>query len=193
MDPAVMAALVGIPATVLTAAVSAAAAYTGARAQARGAHRGPVDAVRRQHQRDAYAAFLQAAETYAHETQRNQAVHRASEEIPDIDPERIGQRARELRAEATEEMGGMRRTLPVVQLEGPDHVAELAEGVFSAAMTVRFEARTERRLAAWLQHRASTSSAGPPRDDPSHELTLAIVAYVTAARAYLNGGMRDRE
>ncbi|MGW1245226.1 hypothetical protein, partial [Streptomyces bobili] len=60
MDSAIIAALISAP----VAVVAAAAAYAAGRAQARGAHRGPVDAVRRQHQRDVYAAALAAAHTY---------------------------------------------------------------------------------------------------------------------------------
>jgi hypothetical protein len=77
MDPAVTAAIITTP----TAVIAAAAAYAAGRAQARGAHRGPVDAVRRQHQRDAYAEFLRAALSYQNSTQQVmhlvEQVHRA--------------------------------------------------------------------------------------------------------------------
>ncbi|MEU9575570.1 hypothetical protein AB0D62_38240 [Streptomyces massasporeus] len=57
MDPAITAAIV--------ATLTAVAAYAGARSQARSARRGPIDAVRRQHQRDAYAELTRAAWSYA--------------------------------------------------------------------------------------------------------------------------------
>jgi hypothetical protein len=60
MDATVTAALI----TAAAAALGAAPAYAAGRAQARGAHRGPVDAVRRQHQRDAYAELIRAAWHY---------------------------------------------------------------------------------------------------------------------------------
>ncbi|CAM5318591.1 hypothetical protein [Streptomyces chartreusis] len=60
MDPAVAAAIIGVP----VAIAAAGAAYAAGRAQGRGTHRGAVDAVRRQHQRDAYAAMLKAARAY---------------------------------------------------------------------------------------------------------------------------------
>ncbi|MCW8382430.1 hypothetical protein [Streptomyces justiciae] len=64
MDPAVAAALITTP----TAVLASAAAYAAGRAQARSAHRGPVDAVRRQHQRDAYAELSRAALSYLSST-----------------------------------------------------------------------------------------------------------------------------
>ncbi|MEU0300627.1 hypothetical protein ABZ252_14320 [Streptomyces sp. NPDC006175] len=63
MDSAGIAALI----TTLTAVLAAATAYAAGRAPARAAHRGPVDAVRRQHQREAYAALAtQAAKHESH-------------------------------------------------------------------------------------------------------------------------------
>ncbi|MEV8228912.1 hypothetical protein AB0P41_23100 [Streptomyces sp. NPDC079167] len=63
MDSAGIAALI----TTLTAVLAAATAYAAGRAPARAARRGPVDAVRRQHQREAYAALAtQAAEHESH-------------------------------------------------------------------------------------------------------------------------------
>jgi hypothetical protein len=60
MDATVTAALI----TAAAAALGAAPAYAAGRAQARGAHRGPIEAVRRQHQRDAYAELIRAAWHY---------------------------------------------------------------------------------------------------------------------------------
>ncbi|MGW7603158.1 hypothetical protein [Streptomyces antimycoticus] len=177
-----MAALVGIPATVITAAVSAAAAYAGARAQARGAHRGPVDAIRRQHQRDAYAAFLEAASTYSYETQWRRNHVQARTEFPvSGDPgqiERVRQRARELRLEAAQLIDPLRRTLPVVQLEGPEYVADLAQDLFRAAIYVLVDARAAVEYDEDRQW-------GEPRID--QRLADRITAYTTAARDYLNG------
>ncbi|MDX3067151.1 hypothetical protein PV518_34105 [Streptomyces sp. ND04-05B] len=65
MDPSIAAALITTPTTVLAAA----AAYAAGRAQARSAHRGPVDAVRRQQQRDAYAELTRAARSYLASTE----------------------------------------------------------------------------------------------------------------------------
>lgn len=66
MDPAVAAALVATPSALLAAL----AAYTAGRAQARSAQRAPIDAVRRQHQRDAYAELIRAAWAYVGSTEK---------------------------------------------------------------------------------------------------------------------------
>ncbi|MGW5781941.1 hypothetical protein [Streptomyces sp. NPDC003863] len=64
MDPTMIAAIITSP----TVVIAAAAAYAAGLRQARGAHRGPVDAVRRQHQRDAYAAMLVTANDFLRNT-----------------------------------------------------------------------------------------------------------------------------
>lgn len=178
MDPQVIAAVVASP----TALVAAAAAYAAGRHQARGAHLGPVDAVRRQHQRDAYAAFLQAAEVYAYGTRRTVTIAQAHAEITRTgdtsNPAGVNARAVVLRAEAAERDDALRATLPVVQLEGPEHVAILAQEVVSAAFQIR--------LAARQRDYSDAASAQAARDEHVH-LTKAIAAYVTAARDHLNG------
>ncbi|MEU9125964.1 hypothetical protein AB0C96_40190 [Streptomyces sp. NPDC048506] len=183
MDPQVIAAVVASP----TALIAAAAAYMAGRHQARGAHRGPVDAVRRQHQRDAYAAFLQAAETYAYGTRRTVTIAQARAEIAtvqgSVDPAVVDARAVVLRAEAAEGDDALRATLPVVQLEGPEHVAVLAQEVASAAFQIR--------LAARQRDYSDAASVQAARDEHVH-LTTAIAAYVTAARDHLNGDNAGR-
>lgn len=64
MDPAVLAAIVGVPSASLAAAV----AYLVGRAQARSVYRGPIDAVRRQHRRDAYAELARVGWSYLSQT-----------------------------------------------------------------------------------------------------------------------------
>lgn len=77
MDPAVTAALISAPVTV----VAAGAAFAAGRAQARGAHRGPVDAVRRQHQHDAYATFIAAVHAHLGRSYWNRCHREAREEL----------------------------------------------------------------------------------------------------------------
>ncbi|MDF3142138.1 MULTISPECIES: hypothetical protein [unclassified Streptomyces] len=186
MDPAVIAAIVTSP----TALIAAAAAYAAGRHQARGAHRGPVDAVRRQHQRDAYAAFLEAANTYAFENQATRSLRQAREEIPErgdrrLHRDRVAQRVRELRSQAADAVDPLRRALPVVQLEGPEHIAELAQEVFSAVIMVRFAAHARNHGDSdEIANANSTRSFG----EEYQRLTDAITAYTTAARDYLNTG-----
>ncbi|MFG2334286.1 hypothetical protein ACGFMM_32445 [Streptomyces sp. NPDC048604] len=183
MDPQVIAAVVASP----TALIAACAAYMAGRHQARGAHRGPVDAVRRQHQRDAYAAFLQAAETYSYGTRRTVTIAQARAEMTDtggtFEREGVEARAVVLRAEAAERDDALRGTLPVVQLEGPQHVADLAQEVANAAFQIRLAAR---------QRDYSDAASVQAARDEHHHLTQAIAAYVTAARDHLNGDNAGR-
>jgi hypothetical protein len=67
VDPAIVAALVAVP----SALVAAAAAYAAGRRQAKGAHAGAVDAVRRPHQREAYLRLSDEARTYLTKARRD--------------------------------------------------------------------------------------------------------------------------
>ncbi|GGT01244.1 hypothetical protein GCM10010270_86220 [Streptomyces violaceus] len=182
MDPAVTAAVIAVP----TALFAAVAAYAGARSQARSAHRGPVDAVRRQHQRDAYAAFLTALQAYETATKWETCFGRAHEALlaslpPGTHPaphlmSGVSDHARELvRTTSVEEL---MRTGAVVNLEGPD-------GIAAAAMITTGCAR---------RVRATAGSPEPPRigqPDPlleaHQQLGAAISEFVRVARAHLNG------
>lgn len=178
MDPAVIAAVVASP----TALIAAGAAYAAGRRQALGAQRGPVDAVRRQHQRDAYAAFLTAANTYADATDWTQCTRQARQEITGTPepPIRMAaeMRARELRAQAAPTYSHLRAPLAVVSLEGPAHIAEQAR---RAALAVGIAAaRNARTAGAFWETRDETL-------DEHHALKDAIEAFTVAARDHLNG------
>jgi hypothetical protein len=178
MDPEVIAAFLGAPATV----VAAAAAFAAGRAQARGAHRGPVDAVRRQHQRDAYAAFLAALHAYEAETDWDARFERARTEVlasgaprDHLFDERVVERARELVLSVS--IDDLMRTGAAVDLEGPDLVA-------AAAMITIGVARQVRRLARQpFSYDADIHALVEAHD----KLKLAIDAFVKVARAHLNG------
>ncbi|MFF3288492.1 hypothetical protein [Streptomyces sp. NPDC003023] len=174
-----MAALIPTPVAVLAAA----AAYAAGRAQARGAHRGPVDAVRRQHQRDAYAAFLEAANTYASETARD-CLGQAQQEVSDTGDgtygERVRQRQLELRWQAASGIEGVRRTLPVVLLEGPQHVADHAQAVAEAVYMVRFQGHL------YASPATEAFSAARRLNEAAAGLDRAIAAFTVVARNYLN-------
>ncbi|MEV8015264.1 hypothetical protein AB0O76_02660 [Streptomyces sp. NPDC086554] len=60
MDSTITAALIAMP----SAVIASVAAYAVGRAQARAAHRGPIEAVRRQHQHEVCAAFHAAITAY---------------------------------------------------------------------------------------------------------------------------------
>ncbi|MFK3735664.1 hypothetical protein ACI2LJ_35970 [Streptomyces sp. NPDC088090] len=142
MDPAVIAALVASP----TALIAAGAAYAAGRRQALGALRGPVDAVRRQHQRDAYAGLLDAANNLVDNTDWTTCLGQAQgEALASGDPstlEALEQRARVIRNQAAiSHLKAVKKTAAVVTLEGPEHVALQAARIRAAAKGVAMAAR----------------------------------------------------
>ncbi|MGW3944129.1 hypothetical protein [Streptomyces phaeochromogenes] len=92
--------------------------------------------------------------------------------------DRVERRARELRAEAAALVDPLRRALPVVQIERPKQIADLAQDVFRGAMVVRL-----------LAQRDIYSDTVPVQSvrDEHQRLAGAITAYTTGARNYLNG------
>ncbi|MEV6993067.1 hypothetical protein AB0N87_28330 [Streptomyces sp. NPDC093228] len=187
MDPAVIAAIVTTPTTL----IAAAGAYAAGRHQARGAHRGPVDAVRRQHQRDAYATLLSALNTYAHATDWNQCLQRARLEMTEAEggfisihhpPDWAENHARHARVAAAPLLEPVRPALDVVSLEGPKHVADLAEMACLTAYSVKSAAVIVTVMEA---RRRSVSSDDP--DQLHAMLRRYIAAFTEAARDYLNG------
>lgn len=187
MDPTVIAALVTTP----TALMASAVAYAAGRHQARGAHRGPVDAVRRQHQRDAYAAYLQALNAYAYAAELGQCTRQAMRDLAaaaggsgdgTFPVGQVVDQAKRVRAKAETLLGPVRLTLDVVSLEGPKHVAELADQACKAANDLAIAAaRATIDRPSWFQ--------GPPVDPEALHSSLLerIAAFTTAARDYLNG------
>ncbi|MFC9342877.1 hypothetical protein ACFT0G_06130 [Streptomyces sp. NPDC057020] len=181
MDPTVIAAIVTSP----TALIAAAAAYAAGRRQASGAHRGPVDAVRRQHQRDAYAALLVAANDYLRSTGVGQTRMQASQELPDTGQpdyrEAMLRRAVEIRAEvATTGFQALSVPLAVVSLEGPEHVAQCAKEVKTAAQemaTAAYMARTPQIF------RGDDGGGWAPARTA---LVQAVAVFTVAARDHLN-------
>ncbi|MFD5583309.1 hypothetical protein CFC35_10265 [Streptomyces sp. FBKL.4005] len=178
MDPTVTAAIIAVPATVITAA----AAYAAGRAQARGAHRGPIDAVRRQHQRDAYAAFLAALQAYQAATVWDTCYERAEADVlatgapPSASlAEVVAERAR--MHVLTVSVDELMRTGATVDLEGPEDVAAAAMITVGAARQIRMVARWP--FSSYDDHVTVV--------DAHERLGLAISGFVKVARAHLNG------
>ncbi|MFG2552932.1 hypothetical protein ACGFWF_23685 [Streptomyces sp. NPDC048581] len=116
MDPAITAALITTP----TAVLAAATAYAAGRAQANAAHRGPVDAVRRQHQRDAYAHLLATVHTYSRiGTGMSVSLRITPGEAPG--------------AEEPINPDAVVSAVMAVRLEGPEHLADLADAFIPLA------------------------------------------------------------
>lgn len=146
-DPAVVAALVALPVAVLASVASFAAGSL----QGRGAYRGPVDAVRRQHQREAYAAFLAALWTYSNATNWDgilgyTQMSRAAAGLAANEGEERTHAFLQLSGIPTQQV---HTTLSLVFLEGPDVIAGAAneataavQGVHQAALAGAHNAGT---------------------------------------------------
>jgi hypothetical protein len=118
MDSSVLATLISTPVALLAAA----AAYAAGRVQGRGAYQGPIAAVRRQHQRDAYAAFLTAANAHIRQTSWQTCLDAARIAIGittfmDESREEVEQRATQIRARVPLE--SLQAATSVVSLEAP--------------------------------------------------------------------------
>lgn len=167
MDSAVIAALITTP----TAVLAAAAAYAAGRAQARAAHRGPVDAVRRQHQREAYAALVAQAAAYES--------HMFRVYLGILDP-RMQRHWNDTLT--TQDNEALAFAAAAVRLEGPTHLADLAHGIELASNHV-YGAALELQQA----EDPVASTANTKFDERHNILKDRAKAFVEAASTHLNG------
>ncbi|MEV4937606.1 hypothetical protein [Streptomyces zaomyceticus] len=180
MDPAVTAALIAAP----VAIIAAAAAYAAGRAQARGARLGPVDAVRRQHQRDAYANFAIAARAFADSTSpsASHVIRAAGQDPSALTRDQRITLAATLRR--TTQMSDLTSTYMILALEGPPKIADLAAAITEAAVNVRVTV-----------NRVPPAMTSDPPHDPLYLHTVlmtALQAFMEGASAHLNGQRRPR-
>ncbi|MGV9279813.1 hypothetical protein [Streptomyces sp. NPDC003730] len=161
MDPAVTAALVAVPASL----VAAAAAFAVGRAQALATHRGPVDAVRRPQQREAYASLLSALDAYIEETLP------LTESVADGRSHNGGHSGDLMNAPGLDDI---RKACSAVKLEGPDDVAAAADGAFEAAVAVLDEVIV------------SDDVPSPEARGAHRALQAATESFVQLARTRLN-------
>ncbi|MET9593169.1 hypothetical protein ABZY45_19850 [Streptomyces sp. NPDC006516] len=141
MDSAVTGSLIASSAAVLAAG----AALGAGRFQARGAHHGPIDAVRRQHQREAYAALLSALYAFTEATNPT-AVARSLYMEAEAAGAPISRTEAELRASIeiqNTDTTPVRSARAVVVLEGPDSVVSSAYKAANLAQVVTGIAATE--------------------------------------------------
>ncbi|MFK3735659.1 hypothetical protein ACI2LJ_35945 [Streptomyces sp. NPDC088090] len=181
MDPTVIAAIITSP----TVVIAAAAAYAAGRRQARGAHRGPVDAVRRQHQRDAYAALLVAANDFTRDTSLAQCHIQARQEVPDTGQpdyrDQVTTRAKEIRRDAAAlAYEALSVPFAAVFLEGPEQVSQRAKEVKQAAHAVN--------AAAYFALLPRSIEGGGVDTSREARITLAeaVDVFTVAARDHLN-------
>ncbi|WP_413100929.1 hypothetical protein [Streptomyces sp. Inha503] len=167
MDSAVIAALITTP----TAVLAAAAAYAAGRAQARAAHRGPVDAIRRQHQREAYAALVTEVAKYEN--------HMFRVYLATIDPEMQRHWNDTL---TTQDNEALVFAAAAVRLEGPAHLADLAHRIELASNHVYGAVLA-------LQHAEDPvdSPANTEFEERHNTLKDRAKAFVEAASTHLNG------
>lgn len=167
MDATVAAALIAIP----TAVIASAAAYAAGRAQARGAHRGPIDAVRRQHQREAYAALVAESQRYAG---RMFMVFRAITDLSEASAPNPSL--------GVEDAEPLAFAVAAVRLEGPPHLASMAVDIQRAA---------NRIFGSLLGLRGAQDPVLAPEHLQFNEgfdrLAQATEAFVSAASVHLNG------
>ncbi|MDI3101984.1 hypothetical protein QJ054_33660 [Streptomyces sp. AN-3] len=133
-DPTVVAAFI----TGVVAFVAAGVAFAAGRMQGRGAHWGPVDAVRRQHQREAYAAFLAALTDYLGATNWDMAVTRAVHDriAAGLTHDDGAARVTAFTQLMSVPLHPIYRSSSVVYLEGPDVIAEVAMTALQSANDV---------------------------------------------------------
>ncbi|MEU9426244.1 hypothetical protein AB0D87_25960 [Streptomyces sp. NPDC048342] len=185
MDSSVLAALISAPVALLASA----AAYAAGRAQGRGAYQGPVAAVRRQHQREAYAALVTAANTYITQTEWGVCLQEARNQVgiaaftDDSLEQEVNRRAARVRA--TVPVEPLRAAASVVFLEGPEHIAELAGTIVNRADQVRSHARAGNGPGGVLDE---LMAGRQPEVPAAYRLIQAIDAFTDAARSHLNGG-----
>lgn len=167
MDSAVVAALITTP----TAVLAAAAAYAAGRAQARAAHRGPVDAIRRQHQREAYAALVGEVAKYENHMYR---VYLAI-----VEPRLQRHWNDTLSAQDNE---ALVFAAAAVRLEGPAHLADLAH---------RIELASNHVWGAVLEVQDAedpvASLANTKFEERHNTFKDRAKVFVEAASAHLNG------
>ncbi|MBB4717799.1 hypothetical protein BJ965_007681 [Streptomyces luteogriseus] len=169
----------------LVAVLAAAAAYAAGRAQASGARRGPVDAVRRQHQRDAYAAFLKAARQYERATRFADLARAAQADNNGLELDRQALLREVVRRRAWISLEPIAETLPVVQLEGPKMLAVYAQEAADAA----------ERLAQVAQTLLPAFAFGDVQkqfEQDTANLHTRITHFTVEARAFLDDSARRR-
>ncbi len=177
MDPAVTAALISAPVTI----TAAGAAFAAGLMQGRAARRGPVGAVRRQHQRDAYATLLAALHAYENESDPHACEDQARAEFrasgAHYTPEDLARRMLELVAAVP--IKEVLKAQALVELEGPEHVASASAEAMTAVCDVHFGAvHADRRESINAAERDVLSEHG--------KLYPALSEFTAAASAELN-------
>ncbi|MDI3101841.1 hypothetical protein QJ054_32880 [Streptomyces sp. AN-3] len=187
MDATVTAALIAAPISVLAAA----AAFAAGRLQARGAQYGPVDAVRRQHQRDAYATLLAEFNRFAEAT----APHRAALEVrSSLTPFEVEARRLNVEHIMSYSYTSISEAHAAVLLEGPADVSQAANAALEsvqrliglAALARTLEHEPENRSVMDLLTTISPEVGGREFTPPSENLASVHGQLRADINAYLS-------
>ncbi|MGW7595005.1 hypothetical protein [Streptomyces asiaticus] len=169
MESEVLAALVGMPAVLVTAA----AAWAAGRVQSHGSYHGSVDAVRRAAQREAYAELYRTAHRFI-----------VAFELAEARESHGGDRSAVEQMHALED--DLEHAVSMVSLEGPDSLADIAERILSSAVGLGGQ-RTP--WGSWMLPFDPNSSEGlVARNEAMRQFSEAHKELLPEARRYLNGG-----
>lgn len=183
MDSAIVAALISAPVTV----VAAGAAFAAGRVQGRGAYHGPVDAVRRQHQREAYARLVSAAQTYVRQTTRplvlQELIREDATQARQMGEQALLERVHDRCSNA--DASPVQDAVALITIEGPHEVAVLANNVYLGALGLK-----NNFVRDWLtrQEQPMSLTAWLEQDIESHQaLHTDLSKFTQAASSHLNG------
>ncbi|MFI6415805.1 hypothetical protein [Streptomyces sp. NPDC050585] len=179
VDPAIVAALIAASVAVLAAG----AAYAAGRRQGLGAHHGAIDAVRRQHQRNAYADLLLALHNFRSATDVHRLCEQAEAELNAAGfdgSDNLNQvlRVCELIVGAAP-AAPVLSALVVVELEGPAEVTEPLE-------PIRIYTERLMRRAQWTVNHGPDLETFLNLTDCTRVLELKMAEFSSAAQKVLN-------
>ncbi|WP_159107698.1 hypothetical protein [Streptomyces ardesiacus] len=170
MESEVVAALIATPAVLVTAA----AAWMAGRVQSRGAYHGPVDAVRRTAQREAYADLYRSARHFID-------AHEVAEEAVSVQ-DSWGTTVRDMHRALDE----LEHAANMVKLEGPDTLADIADRIFESARGLGGQ-RVGVQTRTWTLN-PDTPEQMRRRNEAMIMFRKAVDELLPTARQYLNGG-----
>ncbi|MEU9488805.1 hypothetical protein AB0D83_35080 [Streptomyces decoyicus] len=187
MESEVITAIVSTPAVLITAA----AAWLAGRAQSQGAYQGPVDAVRRAAQREAYADLYRTARRFIYawevaETAHQQALRRDLS-AEDLLPSDI----RALMDQMWEARSALQHAADMVLLEGPEDLAEIAKRIWDNATLLAgedFGPHLGLRTVPLMSGYVTRPDSNVARNEAMSQFSDAHRGLLPAARRYLNGG-----
>ncbi|MFD8421037.1 hypothetical protein [Streptomyces sp. NPDC059466] len=181
MESEVITALLGTPAVLITAA----AAWFAGRAQSRSAYQGPVDAVRRASQREAYVDLYRASRRFDEACKAADWAHLG---LPgDPGQKQLTQEVLNLLDQMHEAQDALQHAMYMVCLEGPDNLAEIAVRLHNAAQQRGGSNTRWGRSNPLLSGNIDTDEKRSAQSVASFAWSKAEIELLPAVRRYLNG------